>query len=66
MEESLEGKDVVDVNGVRLGRITRSFAEEGRIARIDVTLEQVLHPEDPRPLGSDEDRGAKGLPRKNR
>lgn len=99
---SLEGKDVVDVNGLRLGRVTRSFAEEGLLARLDVTIdgtaqkiadaaqrvagipphwiarvdddgihllkaaEQVLRPDDPRPLGAEEDRGAKGPPRKNR
>jgi hypothetical protein len=33
----LEGRDVFDVNGQRLGRATRAFAEEGALARVDVT-----------------------------
>jgi sporulation protein YlmC with PRC-barrel domain len=36
--EELEGKDVYDVNGERLGRITRCFAEESALVRCDVTL----------------------------
>jgi hypothetical protein len=96
-------RDVYDVNGTKLGTITRCFAEEGALTRCDVTLtptarqvfgvdqavagvpaawiaavdgrgvrlrkagEEVLHPEDPRPLGASRDlRGAPELPRKNR
>lgn len=98
----LQDKEVYDVNGARLGRVTRCFAEEGALSRCDVTLtnaakqmfhadqdvagiparwiasvedekvrlrkagEEILHPQDPRPLGAEEDRGAPELPRKNR
>lgn len=34
----LKGRDVFDVNGVRLGKVTRAFAEEGALLRFDVTL----------------------------
>ena len=36
--EALKGKEVVDVNGARLGKVTRCFAEEGALTRCDVTL----------------------------
>lgn len=98
----LEDKTVYDVNGTKLGKVTRCFSEEGALLRCDVTLtptakqllhaeqdvagvpaawiarvdeegvrlrkagEQVVRPEDPRPLGAEPDRGAKELPRKER
>lgn len=100
----LEDKDVYDVNGRLVGRVTRCFAEGGTLTRCDVTLsenakgvfgvgdrevagvpatwiarvkgdrveldragEQLLRPEDPRPLGASDDlRGAPELPRKER
>lgn len=34
----LKGRDVYDVNGVRLGKVKRAFAEEGTLLRFDVTL----------------------------
>lgn len=34
----LKGRDVYDVNGIRLGKVTRAFAEEGALLRFDVTL----------------------------
>lgn len=34
----LKDRDVFDVNGQRLGRVTRAFAEEGTLLRFDVTL----------------------------
>ena len=36
--EALKGKEVIDVNGARLGKVTRCFAEEGALTRCDVTL----------------------------
>jgi sporulation protein YlmC with PRC-barrel domain len=36
--QELEGKDVYDVNGERIGRITRCFGEEGALVKCDVTL----------------------------
>lgn len=99
---TLEGRPVFDVNGLRLGRVTKCFAEEGVLARCDLTLsanakgilgvetdvapvpttwisrvddegirllkagEQVVRPDDPRPLGAEHDEGAKGKPRKVR
>lgn len=36
--ESLKGKEVIDVKGARLGKVTRCFAEEGALVRCDVTL----------------------------
>lgn len=100
---SLEGKDVVDVNGIRLGKVTTSFAEEGMLVKMEVTLsenakgilgaeqevagvpadaiarvegdevllrqagEQIVRPEDPRPIHATDDlRGAPERPRKNR
>lgn len=38
--KDLEDRDVFDVNGQRLGRVTRAFAEEGSLARLDVTLSE--------------------------
>lgn len=35
---TLEGREVFDVNGLRLGRVTRAFAEEGALTRVDVSL----------------------------
>lgn len=35
---ALKDKEVVDVNGLRLGRISRAFAEDGALFRLDVTL----------------------------
>ena len=35
----LEARDVFDVNGLRLGRVTRSFAEEGMLLRFDVAVD---------------------------
>lgn len=34
----LKGRDVYDVNGIRLGKVKRAFAEEGSLLRFDVTL----------------------------
>lgn len=34
----LKDKDVYDVNGLRLGRVTRAFAEDGALFRFDVKL----------------------------
>lgn len=34
----LKGRDVYDVNGIRLGKVTTAFAEEGALLRFDVTL----------------------------
>lgn len=34
----LKDKDVVDVNGQKLGRVASAFAEEGILARVDVHL----------------------------
>lgn len=99
----LMDREVFDVNGTKLGTVSRCFAEEGALVRCDVTLtpnarqlfqtqnpvagvpatwiagvddggvrlrkaaEELLHPEDPRPAGASDDlRGAKELPRKNR
>lgn len=98
----LRDKEVYDVNGAKLGKVTRCFAEEGALVRCDVTLtnnarqlfqaetdvagvpatwiarvdegsvrlrkaaEEILHPQDPRPLHAEEDRGAPGFPRKER
>lgn len=36
--ERLLGSEVYDVNGQRLGRVTRCFAEEGALLRCDVSL----------------------------
>lgn len=36
--ERLQGKLVYDVNGVRLGKVARAFAEDGAMLRFDVTL----------------------------
>ena len=36
----LKGRDVYDVNGLRLGKVTRAFAEEGALLRFDVTLSE--------------------------
>lgn len=36
--KDLEARDVFDVNGLRLGRVTRGFAEEGALVRLDVAL----------------------------
>lgn len=36
----LKGRDVFDVNGLRLGKVTRAFAEEGALLRFDVTLSE--------------------------
>jgi len=38
----IEDKPVVDVNGVAVGRVTRSFAESGMLLRADVTLDRAL------------------------
>ena len=99
----LVDRDVYDVNGAKLGRVSRCFAEEGALTRCDVTLtpnaqqlfesgqrvagvpatwisgvdergvrlrkaaEEILHPDDPRPANASDDlRGARELPRKNR
>lgn len=34
----IKGKDVVDVNGQKLGRVASAFAEDGALARFDVHL----------------------------
>ncbi|HUR68863.1 MAG TPA: PRC-barrel domain-containing protein [Candidatus Thermoplasmatota archaeon] len=34
----VRGKEVIDVNGNRLGRVTSALAEEGALLRFDVTL----------------------------
>ena len=104
-QESTELLDhvVEDVNGRRIGRVLKCFAEEGMLTHCEVKVdanakgvfgadrdvapvpstwiarvegdrirlnkagEQVLRPEDPRPMGaSDDPRGAPDLPRKNR
>lgn len=36
--QQLQDKDVFDVNGIKLGRVTRALAEEGALLRLDVTL----------------------------
>lgn len=36
----LKGRDVYDVNGLRLGRVATAFAEEGALLRFDVTLSE--------------------------
>lgn len=37
--QQVEDRDVFDVNGLRMGRVTRCFAdEEGRLERCEVTL----------------------------
>lgn len=35
---ALKGKTVYDVNGLEMGKVTRAFAGEGGLTRIDVTL----------------------------
>lgn len=35
---SLEDKTVYDVNGLEMGKVSRAFAEEGTLTRIDVKL----------------------------
>jgi hypothetical protein len=36
--QQLEGRDVYDVNGDRLGKVTRCFAEDQTLVRCDITL----------------------------
>lgn len=38
--DQLRDHEVVDVNGHKLGRVTRCFAEEGTLVRFDVTLSE--------------------------